>query len=188
MLGEGSDDVSWLDVWFSINLRQLIKKVMKTIFLIAALVVMVATASAQHNKLYDSAANAEKDIAEAVEKAASEKKHVLLMAGGNWCSWCLRFNKFVTEDKQLDSILQADYVLYHLNFSKENKNEATFARYDYAQRFGFPVFIVLNERGGRLHTQNSGLLEEGKGYSKDKVKEFLLQWNRKAVDPASYKQ
>lgn len=161
---------------------------MRTFILISFLAVAV-TASAQHgSKLYDTAANAEKDIAHAVRQAAKENKHVLVMGGGNWCSWCLRFNKFVTDDAQLDSIVKADYVVYHLNYSKENKNEKTFAKYGFAQRFGFPVFIVLDEKGERLHTQNSGLLEEGKGYSKDKVKEFFLQWNRKAVDPETYKQ
>ena len=142
---------------------------------------------AQHGKrLYDSSANAEKDIAAAVKKAAKENKHVLVMGGGNWCIWCLRFNEFITTDPQLDSIVKADYIIYHLNFSKENKNEATFAKYGFAQRFGFPVFMVLNDKGERIHTQNSGLLEEGKGYSKDKVMEFFKQWNRKALDPASY--
>lgn len=159
----------------------------KIVILIAFFAISLSSV-AQHSRLYDWAANAEKDIAAVVKKAAIENKHVLIMGGGNWCIWCLRFNEFVTKDTQLDSILKADYVVYHLNFSKENKNEATFAKYGFAQRFGFPVFIVLNEKGKQLHTQNSGLLEDGKGYSKEKVMDFLKQWNRKAIDPTTYKE
>src|SRR5580765_1638784 len=73
--------------------------------------------------LYNPNANAQKDIAAAVSKAKAEKKFVMLMAGGNWCSWCRLFNRTVTEDKQLDSALNANFIVYHLNYSDENKNE-----------------------------------------------------------------
>ena len=48
-----------------------------------------------------------------------------------------------------------------------------FAKYGYPQRFGFPVFIILDDKGNRIHTQNSEYLEEGKGYNKDKIAEFF---------------
>ena len=48
-------------------------------------------------------------------------------------------------------------------------------------RFGFPVFVILDEQGKRIHTQNSAYLEEGKGYSEKKVAEFLNIWTPKAV-------
>ncbi len=162
---------------------------MKKLYFLLLFVGLMTISFAQHEKvkLYDTAANAYNDISNIVKMAASSQKHVIIMAGGNWCSWCLRFNELITTDSQLDSIVKADYIVYHLNFSKENKNEATFAKYGYPQRFGFPVFIILDQNGTRIHTQNSGLLEEGKGYSRDKVKEFFLQWNRKAISPDSYK-
>lgn len=116
-----------------------------------------------------------------------KNKFVLIQAGGNWCSWCLRFNKFVNEDAQLDSIVKASFVVYHLNYSKENLNKEVFAKYGYPQRFGFPVFIILDGGGNRLNTQNSGYLEEGKGYNKDKVFEFFKNWVPAALDANSYK-
>src|ERR1041385_1909272 len=74
-------------------------------------------------QLYNPSANAQKDIAAAVAKAKSEKKFVMLVAGGNWCSWCKLFNKTVTGDKQLDSVISENFIVYHLNYSDENKNE-----------------------------------------------------------------
>lgn len=137
--------------------------------------------------LYNPKADAAKDIAAAVKKAKAEHKFVLMQAGGNWCIWCKRFSLTVARDAKLDSIVNADFVVYHLNYSDENKNEKLFAKYDYPQRFGFPVFIILDENGNRIHTQNSEYLEEGKGYNKDKVADFFESWSPKAVDPASYK-
>ena len=134
-------------------------------------------------KLYNPGANADKEINDAVKKARAENKNVFIQAGGNWCSWCMEFNRFCLADKQVDSIIKADYVVYHLNYSPENKNETIFSRYGYPQRFGFPVFLIVDGSGNRIHTQNSSYLEQGKSYNKRKLMEFLQQWNRKAVNP-----
>lgn len=148
----------------------------------------LVTAKAQSAvALYHPAANAQADIAEAVKQAKAQHKQILIQAGGNWCSWCIEFNRFCHADLQIDSILRADYVVYHLNYSPENKNLPILAKYSYPQRFGFPVFLVLDENGNRLHTQNSSYLEQGKSYNKNKVIEFFINWNRKALDPSVYR-
>ena len=137
--------------------------------------------------LYNPAANAEKDIAAAVKKANTEHKFVLIQAGGNWCGWCKRFNKIVTEDAQLDSLLNANFIVYHLNYSPENMNRDAFAKLGYPQRFGFPVIVILDDKGNRLHTQNSEYLEEGNGYNREKILEFFENWAPKALNPSTYK-
>lgn len=142
---------------------------------------------AQESKLYNTDADAKTQISEAVKNAADQKKHVLIQAGGNWCSWCIKFDKFSKADFQIDSIIKASYVLVHLNYSKENKNEPAFADLGYPQRFGFPSFIILDKAGKRLHTQNSEYLEDGKGsYDRNKVFQFLQAWTPAAIDPATY--
>lgn len=141
--------------------------------------------------LYKPMENAEAGIANAVKQAKSSGKHVFIQIGGNWCIWCARFNDLVTTDKSIDSLVQANYVVYHLNYSKENKNEKLLAKYGYPQRFGFPVFLVLDGNGKLLHTQNSGYLEAGqgsKGYNTETVKGFLNDWSKHALDPAQYKE
>lgn len=139
------------------------------------------------SKPYNPLANAKADIDSVIKLAKSQNKNVLLMIGGNWCSWCIRFNKMVNGDVQLDSALHANYILYHLNYSKENKNKDLLVKYSFPQRFGYPVFVVLNDKGDRLHTQNSSYLEEGKGYSKAKILEFFDNWSPRALSAESYK-
>ncbi|MDB5231028.1 MAG: hypothetical protein JWN76_1833 [Chitinophagaceae bacterium] len=160
---------------------------MKLYILVIALVFGFSTVHAE-DSLYHPKSNAAKDIAAAIAKAKKENKHVLIQGGGNWCIWCKRFNAFTTTDPQLDSMIKKNFIVYHLNYSPENKNETVFAKYGYAQRFGFPVFIVLDENGNRLHTQNSAYLEEGKGYSKEKIMGFLKDWSPAALNPANYKK
>ena len=50
-------------------------------------------------------------------------------------------------------------------------------------RFGFPVFIIIDGNGKVLHIQDSGLLEEGAGYNKQKVTGFFRNWTTKAIVP-----
>ena len=138
-------------------------------------------------KPYNPNANAAIDIENALKLAKQQNKHVLLMIGGNWCSWCIKFNKFVISDAQLDSTLHANYILYHLNHSKENENKELLAKYEFPQRFGFPVFVILNANGRRIHTQNSAYLEEEKGYSKKNIIEFFDNWSPRALNADSYK-
>jgi len=169
---------------------------MKKLLFIASFVIIGFGAKAQTAavkltdtaKLYNPAADAKGDIAGAVKQAAALHKNVLLQIGGNWCIWCIRFNNLVTQDPELNKYVRDNYVIVHVNYSKENTNEKLLAQLGYPQRFGFPVFIVLDDKGNRLHTQNSSYLEDGKGHSKEKVMGFFKDWAPAAIDPKSYEK
>jgi thioredoxin-related protein len=157
--------------------------------LIVLLIVIFTTTSlfAQDAKLYNPSADAEKDIAAAIIKAKAENKYVLVQAGGNWCSWCIEFTRFCKANTKIDSVMNASFIWYHLNYSKENENKKVFAQYGFPQRFGFPAFIILDGNGNRIHTQNSEYLEDGKkSYDKNKVQFFLEMWSPKALDAKMY--
>ena len=164
---------------------------MKKIIFISAVLLFSIHSFSQDLKtfsLYKPGENAEQKIADAVNQAKADGKHVFIQIGGNWCIWCARFNDFVTKDKSIDSLIKENYVVYHMNYSKENKNEKLLANYGYPQRFGFPVFLVLDANGKLLHTQNSSYLEEGKGYNGKTVTGFFNDWAPKAFDPKQYKE
>ena len=48
-------------------------------------------------------------------------------------------------------------------------------------RFGYPAFVVLNREGQPIHIQESASLEEGKGYNRKKVVNFLSLWTKESV-------
>jgi thioredoxin-related protein len=151
---------------------------MKNIIIIFCFSILGHQLNAQSSNLYHPEANASKELEDAVAKAKKEGKYVLIQAGGNWCKWCIEFHRFCNADIQLDSLIKRNFVWYHLNYSKENKNEAIFKQYRFPQRFGFPVFVILDQNGNLIHTQNSAYLEDGKSsYDKEKVIEFLSSWS-----------
>jgi thioredoxin-related protein len=154
---------------------------------ISILIMISACIYAQDKiQIYDPSANAQFDLQKAIQLAGQENKHVLVQVGGNWCPWCVKLHGFFDSEAVIDSILTADYILTKVNYSKENKNPEAMATLDYPQRFGFPVLVVLDTKGNRLHTQDTGYLELDKGYDTEKVKRFLLGWNRAAIDPGTY--
>ena len=134
------------------------------------LLISLHSYAADTTKLYNPKANVVKDVEQVLARAKKEKKNVLLQIGGNWCVWCYRLNSFIQTDSLLKHILNDNYVLYHLNYSKENKNLDYLKKLGYPQRFGFPV------------------LEKGNGYDEEKVKSFLKNWAPGAFDEMLYKE
>ncbi|MDM8158743.1 thioredoxin family protein [Labilibaculum sp. K2S] len=138
-------------------------------------------------KPYDPSLNGKEEIAKAVSKAKKEGKHVLLQIGGNWCPWCIKMHNYLGTETTLNKLIEDNYIFLEVNYSKENKNLDALAELGYPQRFGFPVMIVLNGKGERLHTQNTGDLEQDKTYDFEKVKSFLYNWRPDALNPEHYK-
>ena len=146
------------------------------------------TGSTQERPLYDPEADATADIENAVSKAKREGKHVLLQIGGNWCPWCIRLHEYYTSNQEIKDLMDAHYVTVLVNYSKENRNIDVLHDLGFPQRFGFPVLVVLDPQGNRLHTQDTGLLESGGTYDQKKLMSFFRNWTPQAINPDSYKQ
>lgn len=148
---------------------------------------LLGHAQAKKFSLYNPQENADSALNKAIAEAKKTKRFVFVQIGGNWCQWCARFHEFINGDKQIDSLIKSSYVMLHLNYSPENRNKDLLSDLGFPQRFGFPVFCILDENGMRIHTQNSAYLEEGEDYNKQKVMEFLAAWAPQALDPKTYK-
>jgi len=157
-------------------------------FMLLVFVSAQSVAQEQKPKIYHPEANARQEIDAAIKKAKESGKHVFLQLGGNWCGWCILFHDLVQGNEALKTLMNSEYEVLHVNYSPENKNEEVLASLDYPQRFGFPVFVILDGNGKRIHTQNSAYLEEGQGHSVKKVDEFLKSWTKRAVDPTTYQK
>ena len=156
---------------------------MRLLFSFSLFLLLCSGINAQSNNIliYNPSADAKQQIQSAIHQADMENKHVLIQVGGNWCSWCIKLHNFISGHAQIDSLIKADYVYILVNYSQENRNMETIAQLGYPQRFGFPVLVILDSKGDRIHTQNTAYLEEGKTYNEKKIREFLLNWNVKST-------
>ncbi len=140
--------------------------------------------SQSEKKLYDPSLDGMKQLNAAIADAKAAGKHVLVQYGGNWCSWCIKFDAFCKADAEIMKVIGENYISIKLNYSPENKNEAANAFLGNPTRFGFPVFVIIDGKGKVLHIQDSALLESGQGYDQKKVSGFLKNWTASAIIPA----
>jgi Highly conserved protein containing a thioredoxin domain len=157
------------------------KKAIFLIFMTLGVQFLFAQENKSSEKIYDPGLNAKSEIDLAVKKAKENGKNVMIQIGGNWCPWCIRVHKFMDSDTEISQALKDGYVLVLVNYSKENKNEEAISQLQNPTRFGFPVFVVLNADGRVIHIQDSGYLEEGKSYSKEKLLRFIKLWTPQAI-------
>ena len=163
---------------------------MKKVFVTLLAALLVITADAQGlKKVYDETINPIGQIDQAVAKAKSDGKFVICQVGGNWCPWCLRFADFITNDTTISKVISENFEYIHVNYNprrsgsetQQQQAAALMKRLDNCARFGFPVFVVLDEDGRVIHIQDSSFLEEGQGYNQEKVLRFFKNWTPKIV-------
>lgn len=165
----------------------------KTIIISLLAIFFALTMNAQTalKKVYNEDINPIEQIDLALMKAKAEGKFVICQVGGNWCPWCLRFADFITNDSTISNIIDENFVYIHVNYNprksegveKEKLAKTMLKRLNNPARFGFPVFVVLDEDGKVIHIQDSSFLEEGQGYNQEKVLRFFKNWTPKAVNP-----
>lgn len=144
----------------------------------------------ERKKVYNEDINPLEQIVQAVAKAKSEAKFVICQVGGNWCPWCLRFAEFITTDSTISRVVKENYEYIHVNYNprmsgseeQQLQAKALMKRLNNCGRFGFPVFVVLDEDGKVIHIQDSSFLEEGQGYNQEKVLRFFKNWTPKVVN------
>ena len=140
-------------------------------------------------KVYNEEINPIEQIDQAVARAKAEGKFVVCQVGGNWCPWCLKFADFITNDTAISKVIDENFEYIHVNYNPRKsqgpeqveQGKALMKRLDNAGRFGFPVFVILDEEGKILHIQDSSFLEEGEGYNQEKVLRFFKNWTPSAV-------
>lgn len=157
--------------------------------IVAVLFALTANAQTALKKVYNEDINPIEQINQAVAKAKSEGKFVVCQVGGNWCPWCLRFADFITNDTTISHVIDQNFVYIHVNYNprksgtaeKEALAKTMLQRLNNPARFGFPVFVVLDDDGRVIHIQDSSFLEQGQGYDQEKVLRFFKNWTPKAV-------
>lgn len=130
--------------------------------------------------IYDVQVAGETLIASALDQARRENKRVLVLFGANWCPWCRRLQRTLTEDAAVRDRLRTSYVLVHVDANtRRNKlrNAAVLARYGNPLRFGLPVFVVLAADGTLRATRETQSLDApAPEVIAQRLRAFLDEW------------
>ncbi|MDB4583809.1 thioredoxin family protein [Draconibacterium sp.] len=161
---------------------------MRNLYSLIGFIAIASVCFSQTTKVYHPEADAKKNIEFAIKKASENGKHVFLQIGGNWCPWCIKFHNFVQADTEISAYVEANYEVVKVNYDMKNRQEELMSKLEFPQRFGFPVFVILDSKGNRIHTQNSAFLEKDKSYDGKRVLRFFQNWSASAIHPDSYKK
>jgi len=132
---------------------------------------VVSTSTYAPPEKYEPRRNPEKDLASAATEAKNSNRNILVVVGGEWCTWCHIMDEFFRDHPDLKSLRDKNYVLMKLNMSRENENRAFLSRYP--KIHGYPHIFILDADGKLIQSQATNELEDGKSYNAKRFKKFL---------------
>ena len=142
---------------------------------LTVLVLLAALPARSFEHIYPPPQQAKIDLAAALAASAAAHKRVILDFGGNWCPDCHALDRYF-QDPANRELLDAHYVLVHINVGRMNENLDIAERYKIPLRKGVPALAVLGERGELLYSQRTGEFEAMRGMQASAVTDFLLRW------------
>ncbi|MGA2851878.1 MAG: thioredoxin family protein [Terracidiphilus sp.] len=141
----------------------------------ALLAVSAGTANPAERDIYPDPSQAKSDLAAALKIAAANHKRVLIDFGGNWCGDCQVLDLYFHNPANLP-ILDANFVLVHINIGHMDVNEDIAERYEVPLHKGVPALAVLSDKGTLLYSQKAGEFEAMRRMESSAVTSFLVQW------------
>jgi len=139
--------------------------------LAVALLALGRLSPARH-AAYNPTANPSVLLEAALKEARAGHKKVLVIAGGDWCRWCLVLERFLAANPDVQSALDGSFVVVKVYVGEKNRNTEFFAKLPKAK--GYPHFWVLNQDGDAAASVDTGPLEKGPdSYDKGRFLQFI---------------
>lgn len=131
--------------------------------------------------IFDRRVAGEELVSRAIAEAQRDDKRILLLFGANWCPWCRRLHKDLTEDRRVRAVLSKRFVLVFVDANTRNdpkRNAALLERYgNPTLQFGLPVFVVLDRDGKQLATrETASLAADTDAVEVERILAFLNEW------------
>jgi thiol:disulfide interchange protein len=155
-------------------------RVAKILALATLLALAAGTANSASRDIYPDPAQARTDLAAALRTASGAHKRILLDFGGNWCGDCQVLDLYL-HDPPNRPILEANFVLVHVNIGRMDANLDLAKRFDVPLDRGVPALAVLSEKGALLYSQKTGQFAPMRRMEPSDVTKFLVHW--KPVKP-----
>ncbi len=128
---------------------------------------------------FDEKADSRKDIAAALARARSDRKHVLLDFGANWCPDCLVLANLF-EDPAVKPFLEAHFHLVKVSIGLRDTNLDLAQEYGNPIEKGIPAVVVLDPQGEVMTTTKGGELANARTATPEEILAYLKQWAPKS--------
>ncbi len=154
--------------------------------LLAGIVVVCATAQLtgcrrKKETLYDPTRVVAEQMETAYKEAEQTNKSILVVFGGDWCSWCMRLHEVFLTDPAVSATINRQYVVVYV----DSDSNVGFARHCKAQIESVPYLTILDSSGQVLVNQRTEPFESGRTYNMGKLQAFLDSYGPAAAPPKS---
>ncbi|HEY3930144.1 MAG TPA: thioredoxin family protein [Candidatus Koribacter sp.] len=154
---------------------------MRTIAL-ALTLFFAATAFAQlrlNTSIYPANVDAKQDVAEALQRAKTEHKRLLLVFGADWCYDChvldARFHEF-----NIAPIVDKNFVVVHIDIGQGEKNADLAQKYQIPVNKGVPSVAVVTADDKLLYSTQHGEISPTRRLPASNIIDFLEKWAPKS--------
>jgi thioredoxin-related protein len=150
---------------------------MRRLFLILVLALCAVPAFAQllETAIYPANADAKHDISEALAKATTDHKRVLLVFGADWCYDChvldYRFHQ-----PDIQPVLDKNFVVVHIDIGTGEKNVDVAKQYQIPLDRGVPSVAVVDRSGVVLYSTQHGEISPTRKLPASEILSFLEKW------------
>jgi thiol:disulfide interchange protein len=127
-------------------------------------------------EIYSANADANQEIQEALKRAVSEKKRVLLVFGANWCYDCHVLDRALHEGAA-GQIVAQHFLIVHVDIGEGEKNGELLKTYRIPLERGVPAVAVLGNDGKLLFSSGNGEFEAARSMLKKDLVGFLNHWS-----------
>jgi thioredoxin-related protein len=140
------------------------------------------TTAPSQASIYDKAADADVQVAKAVERAKHDDKRVLLMFGGDWCGWCHKLHDLFKTNRDVAQVLSNEYELVTIDLESPNATpllktcKDVLSKDELRRGVGYPFLAVLDASGKVITAQRTDVLEEADHHDPKLVTAFLEKW------------
>ena len=129
----------------------------------------------EQKDLYPAAADAKKEIIEAIRAAAATHKRVLVVFGANWCYDC-HVLEAAFHSPEISPTVEKSFELVHVDIGQADKNLDIAKQYDVPLDRGVPAIAVLGNDGKLLFSQKRGEFEATRSMAPEDILDFLNKW------------
>ena len=130
---------------------------------------------ALERQIYPAPEQASADIAAAIKMSAAKHRRVILDFGGDWCPDCQALDTYFN-DAANQPILDANFLLVHINIGHVDQNLDIAARYQIPLDKGVPALAVLDMGGKLIYSQRTGEFESMRHLESSALTQFLERW------------
>ncbi len=111
-------------------------------------------------------------LQEALSRASSDDKRVLLTFGSPWCGWCHKLHDWMAQP-EIATILDRDFVIAQVDVDRMTGGKEIQKHYQPATSGGIPWFAILDPKGKALVTSDGPGGNIGYPAKPNEVEHFL---------------